>query len=193
MKKQIIISFLGILTLLLHSCYSYGPSHEPYNPERKELGPPPEKIVAKPDSKSEYMSKTFQEMKESLPEAEVSIINDSIKVLFPDNIIYKASDIYPSSDYKEPLETFALLLKKYKKTNILITGHTDNKGVEIKNKKISQERADIIRGQLISNGIRKDRLESWGIGSASPIAENKTETGRRKNRRVEFTVLYDEK
>jgi outer membrane protein OmpA-like peptidoglycan-associated protein len=84
-------------------------------------------------------------------------------------------------------------LKKYKKTNILITGHTDSKGVESKNKEISSQRALNIKKVIIENGINELRLKSWGLGSVSPIAENELETDREKNRRVEFVVLYDEK
>jgi outer membrane protein OmpA-like peptidoglycan-associated protein len=84
-------------------------------------------------------------------------------------------------------------LKKYKKTNILITGHTDTKGVESKNKEISGQRANNIKKIISDNGISELRLKSWGLGSVSPIAENDTELGREKNRRVEFVVLYDEK
>lgn len=188
--------YLGFLTttLLLSACYSYGPTHIPYGYKPlKELPPPPAKIVAAPLSKSEYMEKTYTEVKETLTEADVELIDDSIKVLFPNNIIYQTKDILPSSDYLPSLQKFAELLNKYTKTDILVTGHSDNKGNPQKNKELSQVRADNIKHILVSKGIKSYRMESWGLGASSPIDDNSTIEGRAKNRRVEFIVLYDDK
>lgn len=182
---------VGVI-VLLSSCYAYGPTHIPYGEGMKPPPPPPPKVTPAPMSKSEYMQKTFSEMKSTLDEAEVVLIEDSIKVLFPDNIIYQSKDVLPSSDYLPSLDKFAQLLRKYKKTNILISGHTDSKGNEEKNKQLSKVRAENIKSILVSKTIQESRLEVWGIGSASPIANNDTEEGRMKNRRVEFIVLYDE-
>ncbi len=188
-----LLPFLG--TIFCCSCYNYGNIHEPYTnpPKVHNLPPPPEKIVGAPVSKKEYMQKTYTEIKNNLEEADVEMIEDSIKVLFPENIVYKSKDELPSSDYLTPLEKFATLLKKYYKTNILITGHSDNKGREDSNKKLSATRALNIRNVIAGFGIPIVRLTCWGLGSLSPIADNLTQEGRDKNRRVEFVVLYREK
>ncbi len=194
MKKNFLFLVFILASLFLASCYSYGPIHEPYGyPPPPPLPPPVEKIVAAPESKSEYMFKTYTEIKNTLSEAEVQLIDDSIKVLFPNNIIYQSKDLLPSSDYLPPLEKFGQLLQKYAKTNILVTGHSDNKGNEMKNKELSKVRAENIKNIIVSKGIEEYRLESWGLGSALPIADNNTAEGRARNRRVEFVVLYDEK
>lgn len=182
-----------VFILLLTSCYTYGPSHIPYgSSERIALPPPPAKVIAPPLSKSEYLLKTYKEIKSTLVEAEVVMIEDSIKVLFPNNIIYKSKDILPSSEYMQPLEKFSILLKKFNKTNILVAGHSDNKGNEVKNKELSKVRAQNIKSILVTKGISDTRMEAWGVGSVSPIDDNSTESGRLRNRRVEFVVLYDE-
>ncbi|MBL7765149.1 MAG: OmpA family protein [Chitinophagaceae bacterium] len=186
--------FTLILITSFTSCNLYdGPVRDSGYTSRKPLPPPPEKVFAEPLTKSEYMFKTYSEMKEKLPEAEVGLIEDSIKLLFPDNITYIKGELYPSAFFQEPLERFSTLLKKYKKTNILVTGHTDNRGKESKNVTISTQRAKIIRENILSNGVNPARLEYWGLGSTSPIADNATEEGRKRNRRVEFVVLYDDK
>lgn len=183
---------LGLFALL-SSCYSYGPTHIPYGDGSKPaLPPPPSKVVPAPLSKSEYMQKTYTEIKSTLEEAEVVMIEDSIKVLFPDNIIYQSKDLLPSSDYLPSLDKFSQLLRKYKKTNILISGHTDSKGNETKNRELSKVRAENIKTILVSKSIAASRLETWGLGASSPIEDNSTESGRMRNRRVEFVVLYDE-
>ena len=193
MRNQFLY-FIGIIAItFLASCYAYGPTHIPYGEaSRLPLPPPPPKVAAAPMSKAEYMQKTFSEMKSTLDEAEVVLIEDSIKVLFPDNIVYHSKDILPSSDYLPSLEKFSELLLKYKKTTILISGHSDNRGVEEKNKQLSKVRADNIKMILVSKRVAESRLESWGLGSSSPIDTNETEEGRKRNRRVEFVVLYDE-
>lgn len=71
-----------------------------------------------------------------------------------------------------------------------IEGHTDNQGDAAANKKLSQERADAVKAYLSGKGISADRLKSIGYGQEIPVADNKTEAGRKKNRRVEFKLNY---
>jgi outer membrane protein OmpA-like peptidoglycan-associated protein len=187
-QKHQILPFL--LLIMLSSCYRHGPLHEPYGADKITPPPPVAKKLAAPFTKGEYMKKTFEEMQQALPEADVKMVEDSIKVLFPNNIVYEKSSLIPSSDYQQPLISFSGLLKKYNKTNILVTGHTDNRGVPEKNKEISRERALNIVNFIIEQGIQKTRLETFGLGDLSPIADNSTDEGRSRNRRVEFVVLY---
>ncbi|MEC9396557.1 MAG: OmpA family protein, partial [Myxococcota bacterium] len=57
------------------------------------------------------------------------------------------------------------------------------------NQKLSQKRAESVRKYLIGRGIDRDRLEAVGYGEVQPIADNETQEGRAKNRRVEFTIV----
>ena len=67
-----------------------------------------------------------------------------------------------------------------------VQGHCDNTGSDAVNDPLSQKRAEAIVAALVKNGIPADRLTAVGKGSHSPIADNGTEEGRAKNRRVEF-------
>ncbi len=67
-----------------------------------------------------------------------------------------------------------------------VQGHCDNTGSAAVNDKLSQERAEAIMGALVQNGIDASRLSAVGKGSHEPIADNGTDEGRAKNRRVEF-------
>ncbi len=69
-----------------------------------------------------------------------------------------------------------------------IAGYTDNIGSDSKNEKISQMRADTVVKYLVGKGIDAGRLTAKGYGSASPVADNSTKTGRHANRRVELQV-----
>jgi len=77
-------------------------------------------------------------------------------------------------------------LKAFPETKFQIVGHTDNQGSAKKNKELSKERAESVKKFLVDNGIKANRLTTDGKGSEKPIANNKTEEGRAKNRRIEF-------
>ena len=72
-----------------------------------------------------------------------------------------------------------------------IVGHTDSKGNDKKNRKLSLDRADAVREQLIKSDIDGDRLTTRGAGEDEPLDSNETEEGRAKNRRIEFRVVEE--
>jgi outer membrane protein OmpA-like peptidoglycan-associated protein len=72
---------------------------------------------------------------------------------------------------------------------VRIEGHTDADGRDLYNLALSQRRSNAVREFLVDRGVDPSRLESKGYGEAEPIASNDTEEGRRKNRRVEMTIL----
>ena len=76
---------------------------------------------------------------------------------------------------------------------VIITGYTDNQGEHEFNSTLSLQRAEAVRDSLISLGADPSRFEVSGAGEANPIAENDTDEGRAKNRRVEVAVIGLEK
>lgn len=139
-----------------------------------------------------YMQRTYAALRDTLNEAEVTIIKDSVKVLFPHNLIFAFDKAIVRPDFMPVLQRFAGVLQAHDKTGILITGHTDSiGGNNQRNMLLSFRRADSARAVLQYNGIQEQRMDSWGLGAKMPIATNKTEEGRQQNRRVEFVVLYN--
>ena len=67
-----------------------------------------------------------------------------------------------------------------------VEGHTDNTGNAASNQKLSEASSKAIANRLVEMGIGADRLSSAGKGQNNPIADNATDEGRAKNRRVEF-------
>ncbi|MDP3584030.1 MAG: OmpA family protein [Thiobacillus sp.] len=77
-------------------------------------------------------------------------------------------------------------LEQWGKVNIEVAGHTDSRGSDEYNMALSQRRADAVRNHLIKKGIEADRLTAVGYGESQPVADNATDEGRFKNRRVEL-------
>jgi OOP family OmpA-OmpF porin len=71
---------------------------------------------------------------------------------------------------------------------VTVTGHTDGLGGVAYNQKLSVRRADAVRDYLVAHGVPADKIKTTGKGKSEPIADNKTEAGRAKNRRVEVEV-----
>jgi len=87
------------------------------------------------------------------------------------------------------LERLTQLLKDVPTLKIEISGHTDSKGADDYNKKLSDNRAKAVVAYLIGKGIAADRLTAVGYGEEQPIATNDTDEGRQMNRRTEFKIL----
>ena len=98
---------------------------------------------------------------------------------------FNKADVKPESD--PTLEQIAQLLKRSSGMKLLVVGHTDNVGSFAFNMELSQRRAAATVGALVTRyGLAKDRLTPVGVSFASPVATNKTDDGRAKNRRVEL-------
>jgi outer membrane protein OmpA-like peptidoglycan-associated protein len=95
------------------------------------------------------------------------------------------AELKPES--KPQLEEMARLLTSDKSLKVLIVGHTDNQGTVDGNLTLSQRRADAVVAALVSGyAIDAGRLRARGVASFAPVATNRTEAGRAKNRRVEL-------
>ena len=97
---------------------------------------------------------------------------------------FNKSDLKPES--QPTLEQITKPLKEDPKLKLLVVGHTDNAGSFASNKYLSQHRAGSVVNALVTQGIDKGRLTPVGVAFACPIASNKSEEGRTKNRRVEI-------
>ncbi|MFC5410980.1 PA14 domain-containing protein [Larkinella bovis] len=101
---------------------------------------------------------------------------------------------FEQSEYRLLPESYAELdklvrtMKQNPKLTIEISGHTDNVGDPRLNLALSENRARVIETYLVRNGVDQERIETRGYGGTRPVADNGTEAGRSKNRRVEFVV-----
>lgn len=99
-----------------------------------------------------------------------------------------SSDLLPSE--KEKLKNLITVLSGYKDNELLITGHTALAGTKEERDKLSLERASVVASFISENGEWEEkRIFTRGLGAEVPVGDNKTEEGKRKNRRVEITIL----
>jgi outer membrane protein OmpA-like peptidoglycan-associated protein len=130
----------------------------------------------KPDDNKDVAIKLNKE------EAEV------LKKAFDNLEFATAKDIIKQESFAS-LDELAALMAKKPNWKLKISGHTDNQGDKAKNMKLSEKRAKAVMNYLISKGIAADRFKPLWFGSTKPIANNKTEAGRQKNRRVEMLII----
>ncbi|AUD07278.1 flagellar motor protein MotB [Spirosoma pollinicola] len=88
------------------------------------------------------------------------------------------------------LDQLVSMLAENPAMQIELRGHTDNQGDFDLNVKLSRDRCQAVIDYLVTKGIAKNRLSALGRGPIDPIAPNNNEENRRKNRRVEFIILY---
>ena len=86
------------------------------------------------------------------------------------------------------IERLATVIRAYPNSTIVVAGHTDNRGRDAANLKLSQARAESVAKALTDGGVASSRIRAEGYGSQKPVADNTTPRGRAKNRRVTLEV-----
>jgi outer membrane protein OmpA-like peptidoglycan-associated protein len=87
------------------------------------------------------------------------------------------------------LDRLVNIMKQYPNLKIEISGHTDSKGSDVYNQKLSQQRSQSVSDYIISQGVNLAQITAYGYGETIPRADNLTEAGRGLNRRVEAKIL----
>ncbi|MBP5374253.1 MAG: OmpA family protein [Bacteroidales bacterium] len=132
-----------------------------------------------------------------LENAQVETITDvngltAIKVTFDNGILFDFGKSTLQDPAKEQLDKFVAGIADLEQTNITVYGHTDNVGSDAANQKVSEQRADAVAKYLNKHGIATKRIHAAGLSKDFPVADNDTDEGRAKNRRVEIYVSANE-
>ena len=115
-------------------------------------------------------------------QAEVITLSDADDVLFA----FNKSDLTPSA--QSQLDSLMGKLQNADVVSIKVIGHTDSVGSDAYNQALSERRASSVAAYLLSQGLAPNKLTSEGKGESQPVADNETEEGRAKNRRVELHI-----
>jgi outer membrane protein OmpA-like peptidoglycan-associated protein len=118
-------------------------------------------------------------------EMEQALLRDGRIAIYGIYFDFDSADL--KSESQPQIDQLGLLLKERPELSVLIVGHTDNQGSFDYNLSLSQRRAQAVADALVArHGIEASRIMPAGAGMVAPVATNRTEEGRAKNRRVEI-------
>jgi outer membrane protein OmpA-like peptidoglycan-associated protein len=103
-------------------------------------------------------------------------------------VLYATGKNEPTEEFKALLNQLPDILTRHPTVQVEIAGHTDDRGSEGGNQKLSEERANAAMLYLVDIGVPPERLTARGAGESEPIDTNNTRDGRARNRRVELTA-----
>lgn len=131
----------------------------------------------------EQVTRTIQ-----LEPLQTVVKDNKIMILAPVYFDYNLATIKPES-FQILDDVYQTMIDHPEIKKVEVQGHTDSDGSDTYNVDLSQRRVESVRKYLMDKGIDGDRLVAKGYGESKPIATNKTEAGKAKNRRVEFVIL----
>ena len=114
--------------------------------------------------------------------------DNRLKLDIPSDVSFDVGRSAIKPNFAPVLNQFATSLNQNPVTTVTIIGHTDSTGSDAINNPLSMDRANAARDYLVSRGVAATRIATDGRGSREPIADNNTQQGRDKNRRVEIYV-----
>lgn len=136
------------------------------------------------------------EIDDSLAAADVAMSNlgenpeprDVARALSLQVINFQVDEAFIPDVNKAFLDRAAKIMTEVPDMNLMIIGYTDSQASDAYNLKLSRDRAESVKEYLVSQGIDASKLSTKGMGETDPIADNSTEQGRFRNRRIEFMV-----
>ena len=151
--------------------------------------------IPPPSPTPDRLKSMADRIKAGMPQgAEVSVVDGSVKITLPDDILFDPSSAALSDGAKTVLTSLAKSLADDGGSQINIGGHADDLPVNSKlyksNWELSCARACAVAEFLADNGVDPLRLTPQGFGDYRPKADNSTPEGRERNRRVEITAIY---
>ena len=116
------------------------------------------------------------------------VSEDTLLVHFQSDVLFDVDSAIVKPQAQDSLDDAAQVFQEYKKTAIIVQGHTDSTGTEEHNQALSERRAQSVVAYLTGKGIDPARMAPQGYGEGQPIAGNDTTDGRAKNRRVDLLL-----
>jgi len=144
------------------------------------------------------MDKVAAEAAAQVPDAKVEQVEDAnglpcVKLTLDNGILFKTNKYDLNDNSKASLAKLANVMRNNADCSIDIQGHTDSKGTDAINNPLSMNRAQSVANYLNTCGVPASQFKNVsGFGSTQPVADNATEEGRQKNRRVEVYLYASE-
>lgn len=138
-----------------------------------------------------YMDQENAKLRQELVGTGVQVqknADGSVSLIMSSDVTFATNSADINSGFYPTLNSVAKVLKEYNKTNVIVSGYTDNTGSAAYNQSLSERRASSVSNYLAAQGVSGNRLFSQGFGERNPIASNATASGRSANRRVEIVL-----
>jgi len=149
-----------------------------------------QRALAEKDSLLAAQKADAQKKLDALKSKEIKVFRDARgTILSMSDILFEIGKADLTPKLRENLSEIGAILKNLlTESRVVVEGHTDSTGSAELNQKLSEQRAHAVMQYLIERGVTANRLQSSGYGPTKPVASNKTEEGRRANRRVELVI-----
>ena len=142
-----------------------------------------------------YMDRQKQDLEKSLQaERDAGAVKveklpgDVVKITMTSQTAFDSGSSSLKPGFAPTMDKLAKVVTQYGKTELTVIGHTDADGTNQANQELSLKRAHAVTAYLKTKNVHQERLEAVGKGEADPIADNKSDAGRKANRRVEILV-----
>ncbi|AMN50418.1 MULTISPECIES: OmpA family protein [unclassified Psychrobacter] len=139
-----------------------------------------------------YMERQAKQLEQQMAGTGVTVEQNpttgNIDLVMPGSITFSFDDATLSSSFKPTLDKLASTMNQYNKTTVNIAGHTDSRGADAYNMRLSRDRAYSVANYLTARGVASNRINVVAYGESRPVADNNTDYGRQQNRRVELTI-----
>ena len=118
----------------------------------------------------------------------VSRAGNTVKLIVPANAAFAINTAQLQTRFTAVLDRIANLCREYGETAIFVKGYTDSTGSFVHNQQLSEQRARMV-GDYLGRSIPAARIQTAGYGPRYPLADNRTEAGRIRNKRVEIDMV----
>jgi len=114
--------------------------------------------------------------------------DDTLLVRFNSDNLFDPDSAALDPRGRDTLDQVADVINDYRKTAVVVQGHTDGAGSAEFSQTLSERRAHAVERHLVNRGVDPERVNALGFGATAPVAGNDTEPGRQKNRRVDVLL-----
>lgn len=139
------------------------------------------------------MDQQIKELKEQTAGSGVDVTEvdggNAILVNLPDGVTFDVGSAVIQPAFQSTLDNVSNNLTQYPNSIIDVYGHTDSTGSDSFNQRLSEQRAQAVTNYMVSRGVASARVRWQGFGETQPVADNTTEYGRSRNRRVEIKII----
>jgi len=132
---------------------------------------------------------TVQKVRQAMRDLRAQETDLEVRVELPSDVLFDFDKADVRPDAAQALKQLATVIRAYPNGSVELSGHTDSKGDDTYNQRLSERRTEAVKRWLVaSEAIPAERLTALGWGERKPVASNDDDAGRQKNRRVEVVI-----